>query len=143
MGTIHWLRWKKSTCKSCSTVAKFKINLFKTNTAPQSCEIFKMFVWWGHKLAPQNTIICKFVQLCTAIIKLSLFIKDVSLSNLVSLLILRCSFQWIFSSKVQKRWKGLLFNDISIGNNKLMAYQLSVIPVVVVQAFSLAVHVVA
>ena len=44
----------------------------------------------GHKLAPHHTNVCKFSQLCWAI---SLLAKDVSLSNLAVLLILRRSFQ--------------------------------------------------
>ena len=47
-----------------------------------------------------------------------------------------------FLVKSSKKVEGSI-NDISIGNNKLITCQLSVIPAVVVQAFSLAGHVVA
>ena len=80
-------------------LGKFESDLSKTNEdiAPQRSEILQTFVWrgggggGGHILATNHTNVCKFSQLCTAISSLA---KDVSLSNLAVLLILRRSFQW-------------------------------------------------
>ena len=44
-----------------------------------------------HKLVPHHTNFCKFLQLCGTLSSLA---KDVSLSKLAILLILRRSFQW-------------------------------------------------
>ena len=59
--------WKD--CLNISKIAKFLSDLLKTNedTPSQSHEILRTFVWWGHKLVPHHTSVCKFSQLCGAV----------------------------------------------------------------------------
>ena len=73
------VRENPSTLKKCLEInktAKFEIDLLKVNeeTAPQSLKNLQTFVWWGHKLTPRHTNICKFSELCGAI---PLLAKDV------------------------------------------------------------------
>ena len=73
------VRENPSTLKKCLEInktAKFEIDLLKVNeeTAPQSHKTLQTFVWWGHKLTPRHTNICKFLELCGAI---PLLAKDV------------------------------------------------------------------
>ena len=72
-----------------------------------------MFVWWGQGCAPTIQTSVKFRN--SSELPLSSLAKDVSLSNLTNVLILRRSFQWcrrIFLTgtcqKLKKPWKGLL-----------------------------------
>ena len=72
-----------------------------------------MFVWWGQVCALTIQTSVKFRN--SSELPLSSLAKDVSLSNLTILLILRRSFQWcqrIFLTgicqKLKKPWKGLL-----------------------------------
>ena len=72
-----------------------------------------MFVWWGQVCALTIQTSVKFRN--SSELPLSSLAKDVSLSNLTILLILRRSFQWcrrIFLTgiciKLTKPWKGLL-----------------------------------
>ena len=87
--------------------AKFKSYLLKNNgdIAPQSSEILRHLYGGG----THHTNVCECSQLCGVFARLRL-----SLSTLVSLPILRRSFQWcrrIFSSascqKLRKLWNGL------------------------------------
>ena len=63
-----------------------KINLLKV------MKFYRKRLYGGGQVcAPHHTNVCKILQLCEAISSLA---KDVSLSNLAILVILRRSFQW-------------------------------------------------
>ena len=78
-----------------SKIAKFESDTSLASedihVAPQSLEISQMFVWWGHKLDPHLTKVCKFYNFEAGI---SSLVVNKSCTNLAILLILRCCFEW-------------------------------------------------
>ena len=107
LANIHRHHWKE--CIKMSKLAKFESDMSEV-----SKDIVWIYVWWVQTCppTPPHTNVCKMLRLCRAISSLT---SDILLSNLVSLLILRCYFQWFngyslidpYQKLKIKTWKGL------------------------------------
>ena len=119
-GFFQFLTWT-SLGKSVDTTQRSALKLVKLPSLNMICwklmkihllkvvNFYKPLYGGGQVCAFHHTNVCKISRLCRAISSLA---KDVSLSNLAILLILRCSFQtdfpWLVRIKSWKNYEGLL-----------------------------------